>query len=144
MPTPASILSYGIIGLGFLLAGLAFRLLNKEQNKKTPSQIIVRSIYAFEVFCIVLVILGGTNEYVKSDTRWHNSELVARVSALTDELAALQNTNLTLSQQIERLRNRKTEQKWLKIIGLNGLNGTPVRIIAWVNDVAYSYPNTVT
>ena len=53
------ILSVGVVGLGFLLAALAFRLLRNEQKKKAPNAAVIRAIYVFMGFAVVLVVLGG-------------------------------------------------------------------------------------
>jgi len=50
--TPASILSFGTIGLGFLLAFLAYQLLSKPDTQKG-------SVYVFMFFCVVLVVIGA-------------------------------------------------------------------------------------
>lgn len=52
------ILKYGIIGLGAIIAALAFFLLKKEQEQNRPRKNILTSIYIFMVFGIVLVVLG--------------------------------------------------------------------------------------
>jgi hypothetical protein len=69
MPNPASVLSYGAIGLGFLLALLAYRLLLREQAQKEPRPPILRAVYYFEVFCIVLVILGALLQFSNSNSK---------------------------------------------------------------------------
>ena len=53
------ILGLGAIGLGFLLAVLAYRLLTNEQEKKTPSQGILRAIYVYMAFSLALLLIGG-------------------------------------------------------------------------------------
>lgn len=45
------ILGYGVIGLGFLLAFLAYLLLRKDRSKPGP-------VYVFMVFCVVLCGIG--------------------------------------------------------------------------------------
>jgi cell division protein FtsL len=50
--TPASILSFGTIGLGFLLAFMAYQLLSKPDPK-------TGSVYVFMFFCVVLVVIGA-------------------------------------------------------------------------------------
>jgi hypothetical protein len=52
------ILSYGVIGLGFLLALLAYRLLTREQKQENPRNAILTAIYIFMVFSVVLCIIG--------------------------------------------------------------------------------------
>jgi hypothetical protein len=55
-----SILQFGAIGLGFLLAFLAYKLLANEQSRDTPRSNIITAIYVFMVFSFLLVILGGS------------------------------------------------------------------------------------
>ena len=50
MYDPTSILGYGAIGLGFLLAFFAYRLLGRPNIKERP-------IYVFEIFCLALVLI---------------------------------------------------------------------------------------
>lgn len=59
------ILSYGVIGLGFLLALLAYRLLTQEQRITKPRANILKAIYTFMAFSIVLCILGFIGEFRK-------------------------------------------------------------------------------
>ncbi|MDA9499545.1 hypothetical protein XI05_19190 [Bradyrhizobium sp. CCBAU 11357] len=59
-------MSYGAIGLGFLLAWLAYRLLLKEQGMVKPRSSILSSIYMFEGFAVVLVIIGAILEYTNN------------------------------------------------------------------------------
>ncbi|MCS4309142.1 hypothetical protein M2404_003505 [Rheinheimera pacifica] len=56
------ILSLGTIGLGFLLALLAFRLLNREQNIELPRNEILTAINRFMFFSFLLCITGLTSE----------------------------------------------------------------------------------
>ena len=48
------ILRLGVIGLGFLLAFFSYRLLSKEQGKKEPRLSIIKPIYRYMVFSLVL------------------------------------------------------------------------------------------
>ena len=52
------ILQIGVIGLGFLLAFLAYHLLTKEQKQNTPRSAIINSIYAFMFFSVVFCVIG--------------------------------------------------------------------------------------
>lgn len=53
-----AILQIGVIGLGFLLAVLAYNLLTKEQKQNTPRSDILKSIYVFMSFSVVLCVIG--------------------------------------------------------------------------------------
>jgi hypothetical protein len=62
---PYEILSYGVIGLGFLLAFFAYRLLSSEQKKETPRKQMLKAIQVFMVFSIILCIIGFGAEILK-------------------------------------------------------------------------------
>ncbi|PCJ22895.1 MAG: hypothetical protein COA96_13120 [SAR86 cluster bacterium] len=57
------ILSYGAIGLGCILAFLAYKLLRKEQNWKVPRESILKSINIYMGFSIVLTVVGFVTEF---------------------------------------------------------------------------------
>lgn len=59
------ILSYGTIGLGFLLALLTFRLLSAEQKKESPRRDILQSTYVFMAFSLTLCVIGLASEFLK-------------------------------------------------------------------------------
>lgn len=52
------ILQIGVIGLGFLLAVLSYHLLTKEQSQETPRSVIIKPIYVFMFFSVVLCVIG--------------------------------------------------------------------------------------
>ncbi len=82
MANAASILGYGAIGLGFLLAVLAYRLLRAGHINERP-------IYVFEGFCLVLVIIGAVLQYSSgSATTTQNSNLQAELQRTKDLLTA--------------------------------------------------------
>jgi hypothetical protein len=62
---PGKILSYGAIGLGFLLALLSYMLLASEQKRVAPRVPMIQAIYAFMSFAFLLSILGFGSEYLK-------------------------------------------------------------------------------
>jgi hypothetical protein len=53
-----AILGYGVAGLGFLLAVLAYMLLRNEQHNPEPRPSMLRSIGFFMGFSVVLCVLG--------------------------------------------------------------------------------------
>ena len=67
---PYQILSYGVIGLGFLLAVLAYRLLSNEQRRDRPRSDILRAANIFMAFSVVLCAIGVGSEWLRkpSDT----------------------------------------------------------------------------
>lgn len=60
------ILSYGGLGLGFLLAFLAYVLLLSEQRKSPPRQEILISVTRFMVFAVIISLTAIASEYVKT------------------------------------------------------------------------------
>ncbi|MGM8227791.1 DUF4019 domain-containing protein [Cellvibrio sp. ARAG 10.3] len=60
------ILGLGTIGLGFLLAVMAFRLLNAEQNLDNPRENILSATNRFMIFSFSLCILGISSELFRA------------------------------------------------------------------------------
>ncbi len=60
------ILGYGVIGLGFLLAFLAYLLLSREQKREKTRKNMVKAIYTFMGFSILLCVIGFGSEKIKS------------------------------------------------------------------------------
>lgn len=61
-------LAYGAIGLGLALAILAYRLLSKEQERPGSARApVLRAIYVFMAFSLVLVGGGLVKEYLGSE-----------------------------------------------------------------------------
>jgi len=72
------ILGYGVIGFAFLLAFLAYRLLTKEQKRENPRPQVIRTVYSFMVFSVVLCGFGLASEFMeqrRSMTDWINQAL---------------------------------------------------------------------
>src|SRR5262245_54273185 len=67
------ILGLGVIGLGFLLALLAYQLLRQEQAKAQTNPDVLRSIYFFMGFSVILCVIGIVSQYL--DQRRTISEL---------------------------------------------------------------------
>jgi len=59
------ILKVGLPGLVFLLSVLSFKLLNSEQQKKAPSQPMLRSIKQFMYINIFLAVLTASGPFVE-------------------------------------------------------------------------------
>jgi hypothetical protein len=62
------ILQIGVIGLGFLLAVLAYNLLTKEQKQSKPRADILKSVYVFMSFSVVLCIIGIISQLFDSNS----------------------------------------------------------------------------
>ena len=60
------ILAYGVIGLGFLLALLAYRLLSREQTNQQVREPMIRAIYIFMAFSVLLCTVGLVSEWSRS------------------------------------------------------------------------------
>lgn len=63
------ILQIGVIGLGFLLAVLSYHLLTKEQKQDAPRSVIIKSIYVFMFFSVVLCVIGMFSQAGIFDSR---------------------------------------------------------------------------
>ena len=67
------ILRLGVIGLGFLLAFLAYRLLAKEQSKKEPHEKNIRAIKQFMGFSIILCLIALVSNFINlNKPEYHN------------------------------------------------------------------------
>lgn len=76
--SPVDILSFGAIGLGFLLAFLAYRLLSKPETHHG-------AIYIYMLFCTALVLIGAGIQvyeiYVKSQVEQKEARIADLVAA---------------------------------------------------------------
>lgn len=63
-----NILSYGAIGLGCILAVLAYFLLTKEQEQAKPRKQILTSIYIFMGFSLILGLTGFVTEHLRGQS----------------------------------------------------------------------------
>jgi NhaP-type Na+/H+ or K+/H+ antiporter len=93
------ILQMGIIGLGFLLALLAFWLLRNEQHKQTPSGLMLIAIYVFMFFSCALCVFGLVPEVIKLFRSEDQKDL--EIKKLTGELDSVTNK---LSKTCEAIR----------------------------------------
>ena len=62
-------LKYGAIGLGAILAVLAYCLLGKEQEVTRPRRQVFIAIYGFMIFSLALVVGGLATELWKSEIK---------------------------------------------------------------------------
>lgn len=77
---PYKILGYGVSGLGFLLALLAYFLLRHEQRTSEPRPPILRAVNRFMVFAAALAVLGISSEVIH--TRYGPAPVSAATSVL--------------------------------------------------------------
>lgn len=54
-----SILQVGLSGFSFLLAYLAYQIIAKEQKKKEPKKIILKSARTYFLLCLMLALIVG-------------------------------------------------------------------------------------
>lgn len=78
------ILGLGVMGLGFLLAFFAYRLLAKIQSQPNPSQAALRSTYFFMAFSIALCVIGFASQLF--DQRLSLKQSEAKLRDLQTEL----------------------------------------------------------
>jgi len=109
------ILQIGVIGLGFLLAFLAYHLLTKEQRQDNPRPIIIRSIHVFMTFSVVLCLIGVLSQQIQGLfkagdlTAPSPQEGNSNHQELLDELA-IANLNVEeLGSELQRLENKNIE-----------------------------------
>jgi len=60
-----SILSYGLYGFTYLLIYHSYQLLNNEQKKKKPSELILNKVFKFMILTIIIVVIVGSFELIK-------------------------------------------------------------------------------
>ncbi len=94
----AKFLAYGAIGLGLALAVLSFFLLRKEQDMVTPRRELIKAIYVFMFFSIVL----SAGAFVTESFKPNPVSLDQLQADVAQKTAAL--------QQVE-LEHRKIEQR---------------------------------
>ena len=75
------ILKLGLPGLVFLLSLLSYRLLTKEQDKKSPSQLILKSIKQYMYLNIFLAVLTVSGSYIED--KFFSNSTVFNIKAKT-------------------------------------------------------------
>lgn len=100
----ASLLSYGIIGLGFLLALLSFYLLFQRPAKSGP-------IYVFMAFSIAILLLGLGREYLAFSFDRVTASMSAQIERLNSELVEKSNRINDLTTQVDGLNTRIANTK---------------------------------
>jgi hypothetical protein len=94
----SSLLAYGAIGLGCILAVLAYFLLRREQDQQKPRKQILTSVYVFMAFSLVLTCLGFGAELWK-DSASRNSKSGQRITEVQGELTNMRNIMKVLMDQ---------------------------------------------
>ena len=113
------ILNLGAIGLGFLLAAMAYQLLRVEQRVATPRPSVLKATYVYMGFALTLTIVGFISEYLRQSTTDAVSSRDATIAHLrtettakAEELQKLQERLTTVDHSLSELRER--------VIGVHG------------------------
>ena len=93
-----NLLSYGAIGLGCILAVLAYFLLRNEQDKPEPRKQILKSIYVYMAFSLVLIAFGFGAELYRDSIRGSQTA--------PEDLAALKAENHQLSEALRKEQDK--------------------------------------
>src|SRR5882724_2622273 len=102
MPIDATkALSYGAIGLGCILAILAYRLLAKEQQQKEVRDKVIRAIYAFMVFSFLLTACGIVTEYLREINGAALATKDDDIVHLRNDLDAAKRENQSLNERVQ-------------------------------------------
>lgn len=99
-----AILSLGVVGLGFLLAFLAYRLLDKAQEAPYLDDSIIKSIRAYMIFSVVIVIVGLASEAARHImTIYHSPDYATKsdINAISAQLLEAQEAREDLRRLIE-------------------------------------------
>jgi len=110
------ILKLGLIGLGFLLAVIAAWLINAEQKRDKVRPELLKAIYVFMVFSLVLA--GGAlasevyrlkNQADLSKIPAFSEDTTQKVTELTEKTKELEKLLAERDQQISNLKGNQTE-----------------------------------
>ena len=116
-----SILQVGVIGLGFLLAYLSYKLLDGERRQKVPRNKMFIPIYIFMFFSLCIVIIGG----VFKSLPYYIEHLKMADKQCEDEIN-LVNGQLQESEANYELLDKNCKEKIEKVQGL--LNDSQTKI----------------
>jgi len=97
------------------------------------------------VFFLAAIVAGflagiGTYQAVLSMSGQETIS-VAQHQLLKSKLASLEDDNKALTSTVSNLKAKQRDQHWLRVKGIEGLDGLRARIIARVNGNAISYPS---
>lgn len=95
--TVIEILGAGAMGLGFLLAYLTYRLLAENRTNNRP-------IYAYQVFCFLLVLVGAFLQYSS----------MGSTAALDIEVSSLKQKVVNLEQKLDKVNLLQTRYDDIK------------------------------
>lgn len=111
----AAVLRYGVIGLSFLLAYLAYGLLQAEARREEPRASMTSLVKAFMAFSVVLSVVGLTAQLAplvlsaESTRAVTQSAILRERDVLRDSVGDLVKANASLEDV--RARHEKTCQR---------------------------------
>jgi len=74
---PIEILGFGVIGLGFLFAYFAYKIINREQARDTIRKNMLQALYAFMFFSLLLCLIGFGSEILNENGSTTNEDCQA-------------------------------------------------------------------
>jgi hypothetical protein len=120
------ILKLGAIGLGFLLAAMAFILIRREQKRQKPNEGVMRITRIFMTFSLLIMILGIASQLV-------GNEGILKLSLGKDQLSVKKLTysstrklpdDYFVSSEYRFAVKQPDGRKWSAISSYNGLMET--------------------
>lgn len=126
------LLSYGAIGLGCILAVLAYFLLKNEQEQETIRQNMLTAIYVFMGFSTLLVLMGFVTEY------YQESKVKRKLTTCVSDLSDIKQKQIQIEQRLTSAREVLTElmkQKEGKVDRLKQLQPSNPAYFALVNEI---------
>jgi len=131
--TVVEILSYGVIGLGFLLALLSYRLLAREQHRDSPRKNILHSILIFMVFSIILCLVGLWGTAIEKSGNTNSFTNTADEDDFSTYFSKLRQRYAHASKPLQ-FQYGKLEELDKATLTVNIPAGTTVRYLAAVSD----------
>ncbi|MCP4264062.1 MAG: hypothetical protein GY777_00545 [Candidatus Brocadiaceae bacterium] len=144
------ILRIGVIGLGFLLAFLAYRLLVREQQRDRVRKSFIRATYVFMFFSVVLSIVGLGSEYLSENKKTTQKKYVKQAQAKDVKNLCYQNLikkarkDFPLDSLAEKLRERPLSYGWSGGIAAERSENADSVNFFKITDVVSNGDNTIT
>jgi hypothetical protein len=128
------ILGLGVIGLGFLLALLAYRLLGKIQLQPNPNRSVLRSIYFFMGFSIVLCGIGFASQvFEQRRSQEQSEEKLKKCTVLVDSRELLSKVSGKIEEPIHGSPLSNTFQSAGTLVGFKEDEGVHIWLAVEVN-----------
>jgi hypothetical protein len=104
-----AILRLGVIGLGFILALMAFVLLTREQKKSEPHTKIIHALYFFMAFSVVLCGVGLYAQIGSAEDKAALAHIQNEKSSLETKLSDYQTALDIRNEEIGTLKEKVGE-----------------------------------